>query len=412
MNTILKNFKNSLVFKLIIYSILLSVVPLIIGPAVFGRAMSLNQYLLLIAIQTVGVVIAAVIFMKIFIIPIYKRIEKLVKIVKLFSTSAEQLEKGGEQVATSVQQIATGAQKQSSQITGVSNLLNDLSTATKQVAKAAAKASQDSTEVSAVAQESGELGEQSLKNLNTISAVVTDAGAMVDSLSIHSREIVGIVETITNIAKQTNLLALNAAIEAARAGEAGRGFAVVADEVRKLAEDSAKSAEHIAELIKTIQNQINDTSEFMRGGKKEVDRGSETIKKSLESLQKIATMSVETSSKIQEISAITQQQSAGAQQITSAIEKVASVSEENASQAQQISAATQQQLASNQQINASTKEIIQLASILKKITGASLAGKIDFNSLSQVQKDMSDKKEDKKKKIKGHVPKIKTQPTK
>jgi methyl-accepting chemotaxis protein len=139
-----------------------------------------------------------------------------------------------------------------------------------EVATRAVEASATSDAASKAAAQGEQANREAIEKIGEVSAAIMTLAVSVEALGHRSAEIGSIVDVITTIADQTNLLSLNAAIEAARAGESGRGFSVVAEEVRKLAEGSGKAAEQIGELIKDVQNETAKALRYMEAGIKEV----------------------------------------------------------------------------------------------------------------------------------------------
>jgi methyl-accepting chemotaxis protein len=184
---------------------------------------------------------------------------------------------------------------------------------------------------------------------------------MIKLLGNHSQKIGKILEVISQISDQTNLLALNAAIEAARAGEHGRGFAVVADEVRKLAEESKHSADQIADLIATIQNDTARAVNIMEKGNTEVQNGLQVVDTAGQSFQQILQSIQGVTSQIQEVAATSQEISASSEEITASVEEVASIASEAAASTNQVATSAETQLASIQEITQSINELSKLA---------------------------------------------------
>jgi methyl-accepting chemotaxis protein len=171
---------------------------------------------------------------------------------------------------------------------------------------------------------------------------VRNSSESIGKLSDSVHQIGAIIEVIDDIADQTNLLALNAAIEAARAGEQGRGFAVVADEVRKLAERTGKATGEITTMIKGIQVQTGEAVSVMQSGIKEVDAGRQLADQAGDSLGQIVQMSQQVMDMIQQIATAAEEQSSAAEQISRTVEQISSVTKETAAGAEQSSAAADQ----------------------------------------------------------------------
>ncbi len=213
-------------------------------------------------------------------------------------------------------------------VTQTSGAIAELAASIQQVAGNAARASQVAMG-SADAIHSGEQAVSEAKSgMTAIAETMTGIRATIEELAERSGEIGAIVEVIDDIAEQTNLLALNAAIEAARAGEAGRGFAVVADEVRKLAERSAKATREIGSLIKGIQDETAQAVGVTQVGTEKVHQGVRLAEHTHEALQRIKGAATQVSTLLQEVEGATSEQARASQQIVTAAEQMAGVNDQ------------------------------------------------------------------------------------
>jgi methyl-accepting chemotaxis protein len=202
--------------------------------------------------------------------------------------------------------------------------------------------------------------------MDQIETSVTQSAVVVENLGENSQQIGKIVEVISSIADQTNLLALNAAIEAARAGEAGRGFSVVAEEVRKLAEQSQKATEEIKNLILKIQGDTKQAVATMGIGTSNVKTGAAAIRNVGTQFSNIFSMVNDIRDRMTEIASSVQGVSIGSQKIVEAIMNVDSVSRDTAGETQSISAATQEQSASMEEIASASQSLAQMAEAMQE----------------------------------------------
>ncbi|BCJ87955.1 methyl-accepting chemotaxis protein [Effusibacillus dendaii] len=305
----------------------------------------------------------------------------LKKIIRQVATSAEQvaasseeLTAGSEQTtratehaATTIQQMAVGSEQITRSIEDTDQTVAQMASVVKKISVNANHVATSAIQASDMAQEGHIAINSAVEQMNSISNTVRGLSDVVKGLGERSDQIGDIIGAITGIAEQTNLLALNAAIEAARAGEHGRGFAVVADEVRKLAEQSAQSAHQIEDLIGTIQNEIKSAVRGMEIGSQEVAKGIEVVQVAGDSFDKIEDSVNQVTTQIQEVSAAVQEMSAGAEELVKTIHRITTVMEESASGIQNISATSQEQLASMEEIASSASTLSKMAEELQKV---------------------------------------------
>ncbi|MGA9120472.1 MAG: methyl-accepting chemotaxis protein, partial [Bacteroidota bacterium] len=204
----------------------------------------------------------------------------------------------------------------------------------------------------------GQVVDETVVGMKRIAEVVNKSAATVKALGKSSDQIGEIIGVIDDIADQTNLLALNAAIEAARAGEQGRGFAVVADEVRKLAERTTKATKEIAGMIKAIQADTTGAVSSMAEGTKEVDEGIKLADKAGVSLNEIVEVSQKVTDMVSQIAAASEEQSSASEQISKNVEAISTVTAETAQGVQQIARAAED-------LNRLTENLQQLLSRFK-----------------------------------------------
>lgn len=241
------------------------------------------------------------------------------------------------QILAASEEMSAGVTEQKIQVDNMAQSLSNIMTSIFESAEYAQKAVQTSNKAGETAQEGGKIVEQTVQGMLRISEVVGLAAKTIEQLGKSSEKIGEIIQLINDIADQTNLLALNAAIEAARAGEQGRGFAVVADEVRKLAERTSKATKEIEQTIRQIQKDALEAAEAIKRGSKEIEEEKKLAYKSGEALQNIIRASQDVNAMIEKITAISSQQSAAAEIIEKNIEEIKNIAAQSAESANQLS---------------------------------------------------------------------------
>jgi methyl-accepting chemotaxis protein len=255
---------------------------------------------------------------------------KLRELISNVLNSSQNVAAASEQISATTQQIASGSTTQSHAAQNMQDLFSELSTAIDSVAHSAEEAAELAAKTTSIAHEGGHIIKKSVDSMNQVSSQMT-------LLEQDSSKIGEITEVIDEIAEQTNLLALNAAIEAARAGEQGRGFAVVADEVRKLAERSGEATKQITSIIKGMQENTQKSVLAVSDGV------SQTVGTG-QAFEKIIEMINETEQKVTEIAAASQQQAAQSSEVMQSVKSISDASQESAAASEQ-TAATSQSLA-------------------------------------------------------------------
>ena len=282
------------------------------------------------------------------------------------SAGAEQSAQASQQVAIAIMEVSVGAEKQLNAVNETSAAVQQISAGIEQMLENAKIVVSSSERTAFSAKDGSQAIDRTIQQIFNIEKTVTESAEVVSNLGERSKEIGQIVDTISGIAEQTNLLALNAAIEAARAGEQGRGFAVVADEVRKLAEQSQVASQQIAILINEIQQDTQKAVLSMNEGTHQVKLGTEVAQTAGQAFHEISTLVDEVSSQVAEISEEIEQMALGSQRIVSSISEIYDTSRDITGQTQTVSAATEEQAASFEEIASSSQVLATMADELQE----------------------------------------------
>ncbi|GAA0301984.1 methyl-accepting chemotaxis protein [Gracilibacillus halotolerans] len=280
---------------------------------------------------------------------------------------SEEVKTGSEQIAVTMDELAAGSETQAN---SASDLASTMATFTEKIEQANERGEiiqTSSNSVLDLTNDGSQLMYSSTEQMTKIYEIVKDAVEKVENLDNQSQEISKIVSVIRDVADQTNLLALNAAIEAARAGEQGKGFAVVADEVRKLAEQVAHSVTDITEIVTTIQQDSGIVADSLRDGFSEVEQGATQIATTVGTFDTISNAVKEMVENIRDISDNLSEITAASQEMSGAVEEIASVAEESAAGVEQTAASAQQASSSMEEVTGSSVHLAKLSEELNKL---------------------------------------------
>ena len=245
--------------------------------------------------------------------------------IRKVAESSAQVAVAASQVNSTAERIATGAEEVASQAATVATAGEEMSATSGEIAQSCQMAAEGAKRASQSAQNGAAVVEGTISVMSQIAEKVQESARTVESLGARSDQIGAIIGTIEDIADQTNLLALNAAIEAARAGEQGRGFAVVADEVRALAERTTRATREIGEMIKAIQNETKGAVAAMEQGVHQVEAGTMEASKSGDALQDILQQINDVAMQVNQIATAAEEQTATTSEISSNMQQITEV---------------------------------------------------------------------------------------
>ena len=258
-------------------------------------------------------------------------IDQLRQLVLVINSTADRVSQSSEQTQMNAVELAEASEHQAQEIAGVSAAINEMAVSIDQVSTNATESAAVAQRSVAIAYNGADVVQRSIEGMNVIRDQIQETSKRIKRLGESSQEIGDIVSLINDIADQTNVLALNAAIQASMAGEAGRGFAVVADEVQRLAERSANATKQIETLVKTIQADTNEAVMSMESTTSEVVRGARLAKDAGEALEEVQNVSNTLADLIQNISNAAQQQADSAGHISNTMNIIQDITSQTSS---------------------------------------------------------------------------------
>jgi methyl-accepting chemotaxis protein len=287
---------------------------------------------------------------------------------KELTLGAEHTGQATEHITIAIQESAAGAKEQQTMLQRTTSSLEEISIGMQRITESSMTIAESSADAMEMASIGGTAVQHTVKQMGLINQSVNETDAVMRQLDDRTQQIDTMLHAITDIAKQTNLLALNASIEAARAGEEGRGFSVVAEEVRKLAEQSNQSSEQIARLIQDMREDMEHSLKTMERVKLDVDSGIQIANETEQQFNKIVASTSHIAQQTEELASIAQQITASAQEISASGENVSSLAVQAADNSQNIAASAEEQLASMQQITSLASNLSDMSQKLQDLT--------------------------------------------
>jgi twitching motility protein PilJ len=278
-------------------------------------------------------------------------LDNFTKVLERVRKAAIDVSTSANQILNSADEMAAGATQQDQEITNTSSAVEELTVSMKQVSNNAEASAEAARRALDAAEQGNRAVNDTLEGMQRIRSSVQATAKKIKSLGDRSLEISEIINVINDITEQTNLLALNAAIEAARAGEAGRGFAVVADEVRKLAEHSRSATKDIAALIKAIQAETNEAVVVMEEGTREVEVGAGLADQAGKALEAISSVVRQSAELVQEISLASKQQVRGTEGVANAMQIISGITRQTTTGARQTATTVNNMVKLSEQLN-------------------------------------------------------------
>ncbi|WP_418282292.1 methyl-accepting chemotaxis protein [Halorubrum sp. DTA98] len=279
--------------------------------------------------------------------------------------NTDEVAAAGQQTSEAVDEISAGAERQSRQLSTVASEMEDMSATIEEVAASAEQVATTSRQADELTEEGRDAAGDAVEELHTIEDRSESASETVRRLEAEMEEVDKIVETISEIADQTNLLALNASIEAARAGEAGAGFAVVAEEVKSLAEETQASAAEVEEIIAELRERTDESVAEMAAIRDGVDSGVETVETAEGALEDISIRVAEADDGVQEISGAMDAQAASVNDVAGAVDELAGISQQTTAEATTVASTAEEQATTLDAVSTRTADLNDRAEDLR-----------------------------------------------
>lgn len=295
--------------------------------------------------------------------------DQVLRFTQEVSAGIEHATENVNRIGASIAQISEGAQAQATSSQEVAMSMNDMAVGIVKIAETSSHVSEAAREATVQAEQGTAVVEQAVRQMGSIGEGTSKAAEAIERLNGRSKEIEGILDTISQLTAQINLLALNASIEAARAGEHGRGFAVVAGEVKNLANQSEESASQIAQLISEIQQDTRHAVEVMNAGNQNAQEGIQLIEEVRDIFAHILDSSRNVAGHILEVSAASEQMSAGSEQVSASVDEMHHIAKNASEDAQTVVEATAEQLQAIQDIADSVERLKAVAEELQQGVG-------------------------------------------